>query len=78
MPVFSRAQYLLLNLCEACLPGSICTRARDHACTAIVLRNNRVAVARELLTEIYDIDYALRVRIDLLKESEWGSGATSS
>jgi hypothetical protein len=38
----------------------------------IALRNSRVAVARELLTEIYDIDYALRVRIDLLEESEWG------
>jgi hypothetical protein len=38
----------------------------------VALRNNRVAVARELLTEIYDIDYALRVRIDLLDESEWG------
>ena len=38
----------------------------------MALRNNRVAVARELLTEIYDIDYALRVRIDLLEESEWG------
>jgi hypothetical protein len=38
----------------------------------MALRNNRVAVARELLTEIYDIDYALRVRIDLIEESEWG------
>jgi hypothetical protein len=38
----------------------------------IALRNSRVTVARELLTEIYDIDYALRVRIDLLEESEWG------
>jgi hypothetical protein len=38
----------------------------------VALKNNRVAVARELLAEIYDIDYALRVRIDLLEESEWG------
>lgn len=38
----------------------------------MALRNNRVAIARELLIEIYDIDYALRVRIDLLDESEWG------
>jgi hypothetical protein len=38
----------------------------------IALRNNRVAVAKELLTEIYDIEYALRVRIDLLEQSEWG------
>jgi hypothetical protein len=38
----------------------------------IALINSRVAVARELLTEIYDIDYALRVRIDQFEESEWG------
>jgi hypothetical protein len=38
----------------------------------MALRKDRVAVARELLTEIYDIDYALRDRIDLLEESEWG------
>jgi flagellin-specific chaperone FliS len=38
----------------------------------MAIRNSRVAVARELLTEIYDIDYALRVRIDLIEESEWG------
>jgi hypothetical protein len=36
------------------------------------LKNNRVAVAIELLTEIYDIEYAFRVRIDLLEQSEWG------
>ena len=38
----------------------------------IALRNDRVAVAKELLIDIYDIEYALRVRIDLLEESEWG------
>jgi hypothetical protein len=38
----------------------------------MALRNSRVAVVRELLTEIYDIDYALRVRIDLIEETEWG------
>jgi hypothetical protein len=38
----------------------------------MALRDDRVAVARELLTEIYDIEYALQVRIDLLEESEWG------
>src|SRR5664279_6554375 len=30
MSVFSRAQYLLLNLRRACLLGSISTRARNH------------------------------------------------
>ncbi len=38
----------------------------------VALKNNRVFVAKEILTEIYDIEYALRVRIDLLDESEWG------
>jgi hypothetical protein len=38
----------------------------------VALKNNRVLVAKELLTEIYDTEYALRVRIDLLDQSEWG------
>ncbi len=39
----------------------------------VVLRNNRILVAKEILTDIYDTDYALRVRIDRLEESEWGA-----
>jgi hypothetical protein len=38
----------------------------------IALKNNRVLVAKELLTDIYDTEYALQVRIDLLDESDWG------
>jgi hypothetical protein len=38
----------------------------------VALKNNRVLVAKEILTEIYDTEYALRVRIDQLDESEWG------
>lgn len=38
----------------------------------IALKNNRVLVAKEILTEIYDTEFALRVRIDLLDEAEWG------
>jgi hypothetical protein len=38
----------------------------------IALRNNRVMVAREILADIYDTEYALQVRIDLLDQSEWG------
>lgn len=38
----------------------------------IALKKNRVLVAREILTYIYDTEYALRVRIDLLDQSEWG------
>lgn len=38
----------------------------------VALKKNRVLVAKEILTEIYDTEYALRVRIDLLDESAWG------
>jgi hypothetical protein len=36
------------------------------------LKNERVLVAKELLTRIYDMEYALEVRIDNLEQSEWG------
>ena len=36
------------------------------------LRNERVLVAREILEEIYDTEYAFQVRIDLLDQSDWG------
>jgi hypothetical protein len=36
------------------------------------LKKNRVLVAREILTDIYDTEYALQVRIDRLDESDWG------
>jgi hypothetical protein len=38
----------------------------------VALKNERVFVARQLLKEIYDTEYALRVRIDLLEGSAWG------
>ena len=38
----------------------------------IALRNNRVLVAKEILTDIYDTEYALQVRIDQLDQSDWG------
>jgi hypothetical protein len=43
---------------------------RSALCVA--LRNNRVLVCKEILTDIYDTEYALQVRIDLLDESDWG------
>jgi hypothetical protein len=39
----------------------------------LALRNNRVLVARQLLSEIYDTEYALQVRIDQLDQSDWGA-----
>jgi hypothetical protein len=38
----------------------------------VALKTERVLVAKQLLTEIYDTEYALQVRIDLLDGSEWG------
>jgi hypothetical protein len=36
------------------------------------LKAERVLVSRQLLSDIYDTEYALQVRIDQLEESEWG------
>jgi hypothetical protein len=44
----------------------------NRAALRVALRNNRVLVAKALLTEIYDTEYALRVRIDKLDDSAWG------
>ena len=38
----------------------------------VALRKNRVLVAREILADIYDTEYALQVRIDQFDESDWG------
>jgi hypothetical protein len=39
----------------------------------IALRNNRVVIAREILVDIYNTEYALQVRIRELEQSEWGT-----
>ena len=49
----------------------------DRALLRIALRNNRVMVARDLLTEIYDIEHALQLRIDQFEQSAWGERLTS-
>jgi hypothetical protein len=36
------------------------------------LRINKVPIARDILADIYDIEYAFRVRLDGLTGSEWG------
>jgi hypothetical protein len=38
----------------------------------VALKNERILVAKEILVGIYDAEYALRVRIDQLAESDWG------
>ena len=44
----------------------------SRAILRIALKNERILVAREILVEVYDTEYALRVRIDLLEGSDWG------
>jgi hypothetical protein len=36
------------------------------------LKNERILVAKEVLADIYDTEYSLRVRIDQLEQSDWG------
>ena len=38
----------------------------------VALKHNRVLIARDLLTDIYDTEYALKVRIDGIEQSDWG------
>jgi hypothetical protein len=38
----------------------------------IELRNERVVNAKRILVDIYDMEYAMQVRIDMLEESPWG------
>ena len=38
----------------------------------VALKQERILVAKELLVDIYDTEFALRVRIDQLAESDWG------
>jgi hypothetical protein len=48
-------------------------RLEDKRATLrVALRNNRVLVAKEILTDVYDTEYALSVRIDQFDQSEWG------
>lgn len=49
----------------------------DRAWLRIARTNNRVIVARDLLTEIYDIEHAPQLRIDLLDQAAWGERLTS-
>ena len=43
-----------------------------RAALRVALKSNRILVAKELLTDIYDTEHALRIHIDLLEDSEWG------
>ena len=57
----------------ACVVHMVLDRLDDkRLALRIALRHNRVLVARDLLTEIYDTEYALKVRIDGIEHCEWG------
>jgi hypothetical protein len=38
----------------------------------VALKNNRVLIAKDILIDIYDTEYALRSRIDRLDQTNWG------
>jgi hypothetical protein len=44
----------------------------NRSALRVALKNNRILVSKEILTHIYDTQYALQVRIDQLEQSEWG------
>jgi hypothetical protein len=57
----------------AIVVSMVLDRLEDKRATLrVALRNNRVLVAKEILTDIYDTEYSLQVRIDQLDQSEWG------
>lgn len=57
----------------ACVVPMVLDRLDDkRLALRIALRHNRVLVARDLLAEIYDTEYALKVRIDGIEHCEWG------
>lgn len=57
----------------ACVVPMVLDRLDDkRLALRIALRHNRVLVARDLLAEIYDTEYSLKVRIDGIEACEWG------
>ena len=57
----------------ACVVHMVLDRLDDkRLALRIALRHDRVLIARDLLAEIYDTEYALKVRIDGIEGSEWG------
>jgi hypothetical protein len=57
----------------AIVVSMVLDRLEDRRATLrVALRNNRVMVAKEILTYIYDTEYGLHVRIDQFDQSDWG------
>lgn len=72
-PAASKSAADIATAPYACVVHMVLDRLDDkRLALRIALRHNRVLVARDLLTEIYDTEYALKVRIDGLEGCEWG------
>lgn len=57
----------------ACVVPMVLDRLDDkRLALRVALKHNRVLVARDLLADIYDTEYALQVRIDGIEGCEWG------
>jgi hypothetical protein len=57
----------------ACVVPMVLDRLDDkRLALRIALRHNRILIARDLLADIYDTEYALKVRIDGIENCEWG------
>jgi len=57
----------------ACVVPMVLDRLDDkRLALRVALKHNRVLVARDLLADIYDTEYALKVRIDGIEHCEWG------
>ncbi|MCK1389632.1 hypothetical protein [Bradyrhizobium sp. 1] len=57
----------------ACVVPMVLDRLDDkRLALRIALRHNRILIARDLLADIYDTEYALKVRIDGIESCEWG------
>ena len=57
----------------ACVVPMVLDRLDDRRLALrVALRHNRFLVARDLLTEIYDAEHSLKLRIDGIEQSEWG------
>src|SRR5207248_11035287 len=58
---------------DAITDSMVLDRLEDYrSALRVALRTERVLVAKELLSRIYDTEYALRVRIDQLAQCDWG------
>jgi hypothetical protein len=71
--------------CRGCRRHALCNCGPDGARPSgrqlselrVALKDDRVLVAKEILIDIYDAEYALQVRIDGLDQSHWGDPARS-